>query len=176
MTPLRHPAGIATLLLLLVATAAPLSAQETAQNVESSAFLQSQPRVATGVPVLPANTMRHAEASYLFRDAITFRLFVTADDPDVPSVLPDGSTWQELLCGVGRVESVPRHDQRVYRLLRPRYTLFALIPGEFDGVCDVLSAFVQPFEFFLGLNPGRIRTLAPPPEFPAVLDLSRLSN
>lgn len=125
--------------------------------------------------MLPANTVRHAEASYLLNGEPAGRFFVIPRETDIPELLPGGQVWQEAQCGFAPVWYVPRPGGYVlYRAVRQRYGLLVLLPEPLGAPvqgCGIIRAFVEPFEFFLDRHVERVRTFSPPPEFPAVLDL-----
>lgn len=172
----RRGAALAFSILIGIVSV-PLAGQETVlppdvDILAGYAVLERGPLVARGVPVLPANTFPYLYGSYSYEGVDIEVYLVPRTEP-----VADGRAWERAACEPVDLEYLAQQDLPMWRVSRDRYLVYIAIPAAGDNgpvsVCGFAGPFVEVFEFFLAEHPRRLQTLRPPPEFPAVLELSR---
>lgn len=152
-----------------------LSASVAAQESPSFGFLVRQPQRGRALPVLPANATRFIEAQYDV-GGVPVDVFIVpaadATDRDLATTGP--GDWETVLCpGLTMQRFVRTPAERyVIRSDRDRYGLFLSTTLDTDTVCSFAGSFIETFEFFLDELDGDLSE-GPPPEFPAVIDLTQ---
>lgn len=159
------------ILIVLVLLVAPVAAQDAA----SFGFLVRQPLRGRALPVLPANSVRFIEAQYDVGGVPVDVFIVPAEDTtgrDLVAVDPE--EWDPVVCPELTMQRFERTSAQRYviRSERDRYGLFISTSIDTDTVCTFAASFIETFEFFLDELEGDLSE-GPPPEFPAVIDLTQ---
>jgi hypothetical protein len=125
------------------------------------------------VPILPANAIRFIEAQYDV-GGMPVDVFITTHttSSDLAATGPDD--WVSVSCEGLPMQRYSRStaERYVVRSGRERYSLYVSTTIDTDRVCIFAESFVETFEFFLDELDGDLSE-GPPPEFPAVIDLTR---
>lgn len=165
-----RPVGYSLLILICVAVVSvPVAAQES----QSFAFLVRQPQRGRAVPILPANAIRFIEAQYDV-GGVEVDVFVTTSAATEDLASADPESWNTVECPQLSMQRFLRSagERYVVRSDRERYDLYISTSVEPDIVCRFAAAFIDTFEFFLDELQGDLSE-GPPPEFPAVIDLTQ---
>lgn len=164
---------IVRLTILILLSSLFFSTLIAAQEQTTFGFLVRQPQRGRAVPILPANTIRFIEAQYDV-NGVTVDVFITSDPAagDLSSTGP--SDWASAECSEITMQRFVRSaaERYVVRSDRERYGLFVSTTLDITTVCRFATAFIDTFEFFLEELDGDLSE-GPPPEFPAVIDLTR---
>ncbi|MEX2445210.1 MAG: hypothetical protein WD492_16520 [Alkalispirochaeta sp.] len=166
MRPVRYSALI---LLCTILISAPIAAQDA----PSFGFLIRQPQRGRAVPILPANSIRFIEAQYDV-GGVPVDVFITTEAGvgDLSSTGP--GDWDSVLCAEVTMQRFVRSSAERYVVQsdRDRYGLFVSTTLDTAVVCRFAASFIETFEFFLDELDGDLSE-GPPPEFPAVIDLTQ---
>lgn len=163
----------------LLGALAAATAQETPAADAAFAFLVRQPARGRSVPILPANTLSSITARYDVGGE-PVDVYVVPQLSDAGPERIDGAPaappvdWESVACAATPVQRFTRmpEGRPVFRTERRDYTVY--IAGNLPGPvgCRFAAAFTETFEFFLeALRPTLDE--GPPPEFPAVLELTQ---
>lgn len=161
--------------LLIAIVFALLAAPSAAQDSASFGFLVRQPLRGRALPVLPANSVRFIEAQYDV-GGVPVDVFIVpaADTTGRDLVAIDPEEWDPVVCPQLTMQRFERTSAQRYvmRSERDRYGLFISTSLDADTVCVFAASFIETFEFFLDELEGELSE-GPPPEFPAVIDLTQ---
>lgn len=160
--------------VLLVMCIALAGAPVAAQDSPSFGFLVQQPHRGRALPVLPANTVHFIEAQYDVGGVSVDVFVVPAADTTARDLSAAGSgDWDMVVCPELTMQRFVRTstERYVVRSDRDRYGLFLSTTLDTDTVCSFAASFIETFEFFLDELKGDLSE-GPPPEFPAVIDLT----
>lgn len=165
MRTVRHR-SFAVLFVLLLGL--PLAAQDS----PAFGFLVRQPHRGRAVPILPANSIRFIEAQYDV-GGVAVDVFI-ATSPTSENAAADSEDWGPMDCTDVTMQRFLRSsvDRYVVMSNRERYTLYISSSIDTNMVCRFVAAFIDTFEFFLDELEGDLSE-GPPPEFPAVIDLTQ---
>ncbi|MFW5827154.1 MAG: hypothetical protein ACOCU4_03635 [Alkalispirochaeta sp.] len=157
------------LVLLAVLSSIPIAAQDSA----AFGFLVRQPQRGRAVPILPANSIRFIEAQYDV-GGDTVEVFIATSPAPQGVASGDSDDWTPMDCASVTMQRFLRSsmDRYVAMSNRERYTLYISTSVDTEIVCRFAASFIDTFEFFLDELEGELSE-GPPPEFPAVIDLTQ---
>jgi hypothetical protein len=144
-----------------------------AQEQSSFGFLVRQPQRGRGVPILPANAIRFIEAQYDV-GGMSVDVFITTHTTSSDLASTGPNDWVSVSCSELPMQRYARStgNRYVVRSGRDQYGLYVSTTVDSDQVCRFAVSFVETFEFFLEELDGDLSE-GPPPEFPAVIDLTQ---
>jgi hypothetical protein len=126
------------------------------QQAETAVLLRG-PNPGRGLDFLQANVIEYQEGLYRYGD-IRFTVYYTEKR------FPAFSEWRQLFCGEETVYDIADTQDRVYFYPSDEWNLFLRFPADFEGICPILTEFLQRFRFFMNT-----REESPIIPFPAVL-------
>jgi len=150
-----------------------LSVPIAAQDSATFGFLVRQPHRGRAVPILPANSIRFIEAQYDV-GGVAVDVFIATSPTSENAASAESDEWSPMDCADVTMQRFLRSsvDRYVVMSNRDRYTLYISTSVETDIVCRFAASFMDTFEFFLDELEGDLSE-GPPPEFPAVIDLTQ---
>lgn len=150
-----------------------LSGSLAAQESSAFGFLVRQPHRGRALPILPANSIRFIEAQYDV-GGVAVDVFVTTSALSENAASQDPEDWTPVACSDVTVQRFlgSSSDRYVVRSEREQYTLYISTSVDTSAVCSFAGSFIETFEFFLDELEGDLSE-GPPPEFPAVIDLTQ---